>query len=85
MPGQYAHMAVINEFTLPELEKLGLPRKAISALLEYRRYAAFGSISPDFPFYDPFQKFWIISVSGRSSRGRSPTRCTTPAARSTFT
>ncbi len=62
MPGQYAHMAVINEFTLPGLRKLGLPKQAISALLEYSRYAAFGSTSPDFPFFDPLQKVWADNM-----------------------
>lgn len=62
MPGQYAHMAVINEFTIPKLKKLGLPGQASSALLDYSKYAAFGAISPDFPFYDPLQKVWADNM-----------------------
>ena len=59
MSGPYAHMVVINEFTLPRLQGLpGFPRRAISAVLEYTRYAELGSISPDFPDFDPLQSGW---------------------------
>lgn len=59
MSGQYAHMVIVNEFTVTRLQRLsGFPPQAIPALLKYQRYAELGSISPDYPFFYPIQKVW---------------------------
>ncbi len=59
MSGPYAHMTVVNAFTVTRLQGIpGFPNQAMAALLMYQKYAELGSISPDYPFFYPIQKVW---------------------------
>lgn len=59
MPGQIAHMMVVDQFNGSKLDTIpGFPPQATWALLDTNPYTELGSFSPDLAFYYPPQSGW---------------------------
>lgn len=68
MPGQYAHITVIDWLNGSRLDKLpDFPAVAIPPVLRYREYAELGSISPDLPFFYPPQSGWADNMHKKAT------------------
>ncbi len=68
MPGQIAHMVVVDQFNGARLDKIaGFPPQARQALTGNNPYTELGSISPDLAFYDRWQSDWADQMHWNAS------------------
>lgn len=59
MPGQIAHMMVVDQLNGSKLDTIsGFPEQAKSSVLIHRRFTEFGAVCPDLAFYYPPQSSW---------------------------
>lgn len=66
MPGQIAHMMVVDQFNGGKLDTIpGFPPQATLALLNNNSYTELGSFCPDLAFYYPPQSDWAVTITAR--------------------